>query len=277
MSTCGRFCSRRARISSGRRCRVCGPNTRSTNGARLMIASPSCEATQPPTPMMTSRPLFFRPFHTPSWLNTFSCAFSRMEQVLTRMTSASSGCRSFQAIAGGKYVGHLGRVVLVHLATVGLDVQLALDLVRLARTSGQGNERYRPAWRAERRLASRSWRLIHSGGGKAGNSTRIRQPPRPCRAEPTLGCSSRPMGQPGMAWLYGSQPSVGSALQGKPAGAAYAAASSASICRERSKAVIAHPRNVISRGRRRLHQAEGRGPGQRIAPASAALIVPPSR
>ena len=91
MSTCGRFCSRRARISSGSRCRVCGPNTRSTNGARLMIASPSCEATQPPTPMMTSRPLFFRPFHTPSWLNTFSCAFSRMEQVLTRMTSASSG------------------------------------------------------------------------------------------------------------------------------------------------------------------------------------------
>ncbi|MNS74375.1 hypothetical protein D3C72_1078500 [compost metagenome] len=47
----------------------------------------------------------------------------------------------FQAIAGGEHVGHLGRVVLVHLATVGLDVQLALHLVGLARTRGQGNER----------------------------------------------------------------------------------------------------------------------------------------
>ncbi|MNN36316.1 hypothetical protein D3C81_1502090 [compost metagenome] len=91
MSTCGLFCSRRARISSGRRCRVCGPNTRSTYGARLMMASPSCEATQPPTPMMTSRPPALSAFQRPSWLNTFSCAFSRMEQVLTSTTSASSG------------------------------------------------------------------------------------------------------------------------------------------------------------------------------------------
>jgi len=51
------------------------------------------------------------------------------------------GIGQFQAIAGGKHVGHLGRVVLVHLATVGLDVELAFDLVGLARTSGQGNER----------------------------------------------------------------------------------------------------------------------------------------
>src|SRR5690606_2058844 len=32
----------------------------------------------------------FSVFQRPSWLNTFSCAFSRIEQVLTRMTSASA-------------------------------------------------------------------------------------------------------------------------------------------------------------------------------------------
>jgi hypothetical protein len=64
-------------------------------------------------------------FQRPSWLNTFSCAFSRMEQVLTRITSASSARpRSVShAIARGEHVGHLRRVVLVHLATVGLDEQ----------------------------------------------------------------------------------------------------------------------------------------------------------
>ncbi|MNV44690.1 hypothetical protein D3C71_1364580 [compost metagenome] len=62
MSTCDVPDSRRCRISSGSRCRVCGPNTRSTCGARLMIASPSWEATQPPTPMITPRPLFFSAF-----------------------------------------------------------------------------------------------------------------------------------------------------------------------------------------------------------------------
>ena len=56
--------------------------------------------------------------------------------------------------------------------------------------AGRATSGYRPVWWAERRLASRSWRLIHSGGGKAGNSTRIpRQPPRqpsPCPAWPSL-------------------------------------------------------------------------------------------
>ncbi len=173
MSTCGRFCSRRARISSGRRCRVCGPNTRSTNGARLMIASPSCEATQPPTPMMTSRPLFFRPFHTPSWLNTFSCAFSRMEQVLTRMTSASSGLSVSS--------GHRWRQVrrpswresysFIWQPWV-LMYSLPLTWSGLRGPAGRATS-VPPGVAGGRRLASRSWRLIHSGGGKAGNSTRI--------------------------------------------------------------------------------------------------------
>jgi hypothetical protein len=41
--------------------------------------------------MITSRPPSFSAFQRPSWLNTFSWAFSRIEQVLTRTTSASSG------------------------------------------------------------------------------------------------------------------------------------------------------------------------------------------
>jgi hypothetical protein len=83
---------------------------------------------------------------------------------------------------------------------------------------------YRPVWWAERRLASRSWRLIHSGGGKAGNSTRIPAVRRAVRRGAWPRCyppARRPTGGP------------------RPSGRAYAAASSASICRERSKAVIA--------------------------------------
>ena len=55
-----------------------------------MIASPSCEATQPPTPISTGLSPCLSDFQRPSWLNTFSCAFSRIEQVLTSTTSASS-------------------------------------------------------------------------------------------------------------------------------------------------------------------------------------------
>jgi len=53
------------------------------------MASPSWLATQPPTPISTGLS-FFRCFQRPSWENTFSWAFSRIEQVLTRMTSASA-------------------------------------------------------------------------------------------------------------------------------------------------------------------------------------------
>src|SRR5690348_1048516 len=90
MSTCGLPVSRRASIRSGRRCSVCGPNTRSTYGARSTIAAPSCEATQPPTPISTSGFACLNSFQRPSCENTFSCAFSRIEQVFTRITSASA-------------------------------------------------------------------------------------------------------------------------------------------------------------------------------------------
>lgn len=41
--------------------------------------------------MITGLPPAFSAFQRPNWLKTFSCAFSRMEQVLTSTTSASSG------------------------------------------------------------------------------------------------------------------------------------------------------------------------------------------
>ncbi len=89
MSTCGRCWRWRASSNSGRRCSVCGPNTTSTKGARRMISAPSWLATQPPTPIST--PLSFRCLTRPRSENTFSCAFSRTEQVLNRIRSASSG------------------------------------------------------------------------------------------------------------------------------------------------------------------------------------------
>jgi hypothetical protein len=88
MSTWGRSDARRFSSMAGRRCSVCGPNTRSTYGARAMMAAPSWLATQPPTPIST--PLSFRCLTRPRSLNTFSCAFSRTEQVLKRMRSACS-------------------------------------------------------------------------------------------------------------------------------------------------------------------------------------------
>ena len=82
---------RRSAISVGNRCRVCGPNTTSTYGARFTISPPSCEATQPPTPITRFGFFSFRWRTRPRSWNTFSCAFSRTEQVLNRITSASSG------------------------------------------------------------------------------------------------------------------------------------------------------------------------------------------
>jgi hypothetical protein len=53
-----------------------------------MISAPSWLATQPPTPIFTPRSL--RCLTRPRSLKTFSCAFSRTEQVLNRIRSASS-------------------------------------------------------------------------------------------------------------------------------------------------------------------------------------------
>ena len=46
---------------------------------------------QPITPMTRSGRAFLRPFSAPSCEKTLSSAFSRIEQVLSRITSASSG------------------------------------------------------------------------------------------------------------------------------------------------------------------------------------------
>src|SRR5690242_8183353 len=55
------------------------------------MAAPSWLATQPPTPMRRSRRTSFRCLTRPRSWKTFSCAFSRTEQVLNRIRSASSG------------------------------------------------------------------------------------------------------------------------------------------------------------------------------------------
>ncbi len=112
-----------ARSSSGRRWIVCGPNTRSTNGARsrdgvaLLARDTAAHADQDvgPVASLSNR-------HSPSRENTFSCAFSRTEQVLISSTSASFGVvRGREAVGGVERVGHAGGVVLVHLAAKGFD------------------------------------------------------------------------------------------------------------------------------------------------------------
>ena len=60
--------------------------------------------------------------HWPSSENTFSCAFSRTEQVFMRRRSASAAsCGVGQAAGRDEHVRHARGVVLVHLATEGLD------------------------------------------------------------------------------------------------------------------------------------------------------------
>ena len=90
-STTGACRFRAASISAGSRCSVCGPNTTSTPGARRAMASPSWLATQPPTPISRSGRVCFKRRQRPSWLNTFSAAFSRIEQVFISSTSAAAG------------------------------------------------------------------------------------------------------------------------------------------------------------------------------------------
>ncbi len=90
MSTCAAPDSRRRSRSAGRRCSVWGPKTTSTMGARRTMSAPSWLATQPPTPIMRPGLARLRGFRRPRSEKTFSCAFSRTEQVLKRMRSASS-------------------------------------------------------------------------------------------------------------------------------------------------------------------------------------------
>ncbi|MCY1550996.1 hypothetical protein D9M68_872930 [compost metagenome] len=55
------------------------------------MAAPSWLATQPPTPITSAGFCCFSERQAPSSENTFSWAFSRIEQVFSRITSASSG------------------------------------------------------------------------------------------------------------------------------------------------------------------------------------------
>src|SRR5436305_1187923 len=55
------------------------------------FATPCWLATQPPPAIISERLASLRCFTRPRSLNTFSSAFSRTEQVLKTMTSASSG------------------------------------------------------------------------------------------------------------------------------------------------------------------------------------------
>jgi len=81
----------RARISAAGGAASAGRTRRRRRVARRTIASPSWLATQPPTPMIRSGRSRFSSRTRPRSWNTRSCAFSRTEHVLNRMTSASSG------------------------------------------------------------------------------------------------------------------------------------------------------------------------------------------
>jgi hypothetical protein len=59
--------------------------------AREVSAVPSWLATQPPTPITRPGLAAFQSFQRPSSENSFSCAFSRTEQVLSSSRSAASG------------------------------------------------------------------------------------------------------------------------------------------------------------------------------------------
>src|SRR5690606_3578780 len=61
------------------------------------MAAPSWLATQPPTAICRAGLDFFSDFQRPSWWNTFSWAFSRMEQVLSSSRSAWSGLSTISA------------------------------------------------------------------------------------------------------------------------------------------------------------------------------------
>ena len=82
--------SRRARSTSSPTRAIAGePNTRSTIGARRRTARCWSWAMQPITPMTSPGRWAFNRFSSPSLEKTLSSAFSRMAQVLSRMTSAS--------------------------------------------------------------------------------------------------------------------------------------------------------------------------------------------
>ena len=67
-----------------------GPKATSTNGKRAKTSSLTDCAQQPPTPMIRCGSRVLRPLAWWRWAMKRLSAFSRIEQVLKRMTSASS-------------------------------------------------------------------------------------------------------------------------------------------------------------------------------------------
>ena len=71
-------------------CTCPGPKATSTNGNRWNTSSLTDCAQQPPTPTMASGRSRLIRFASPRWATKRSSAFSRIEQVLNRITSASA-------------------------------------------------------------------------------------------------------------------------------------------------------------------------------------------
>ncbi len=84
-----------ASIMPGRLWIPLGPRTKSTQGAFEKIRSASIWATHPHTPITGGSARPFRPRMRPSSEKTFSLAFSRTAQVLSRRRSALSGPSAF--------------------------------------------------------------------------------------------------------------------------------------------------------------------------------------
>ena len=112
-------------IIAGRRCRVCGPNTRSTNGARFDDALAFLArdaAADADDEVRLARASWSR--QLPRWENTFSCAFSRTEQVFSRTHVRL--CRIVRELVGRRISRSTSAiragVVFVHLAAVKVEM-----------------------------------------------------------------------------------------------------------------------------------------------------------
>ena len=106
-------------IISGKRCSVCDQKQVYEQRA-WRIVSPSWEATQPPTPIISSGLSCLSVFQRPAG-GTFSCFLANWASV-NKITSASQHFCSMSLAASNR--SDFLRVVLVHLAAPGFDIQL---------------------------------------------------------------------------------------------------------------------------------------------------------
>ena len=89
------------------------------------MASPSWLATQPPTPITRFGLSFFRCCTRPRSEKTFSWAFAHRTGVEQDDVGFFRVLSQFQFLVAAQHIGHLVRVVLVHLAAEGADIELA--------------------------------------------------------------------------------------------------------------------------------------------------------